>query len=377
MHCSPFPYHTVLVQTHENSILNNNRRKVEEGVLYNSDGIPGGMFLGCCPIDVVDQVRSRSGRGIRQSREIKVDVQSSGGYRETVRNRSRLSGKLRLIVGRDVKKTQDSLIHAKHNGSTWHCAHEVRCHASVEAKHAFLLEDELEALDQSSVLPRATLWWCLTQPSARDLFPMSVLRHQVWKTEPATNLMGICENSREQLCRTSRKELSSPVNGVIPGSLLSATQHNALLPPGKGTLQLLIEDPLQARLCDPKVARRHALVQTPEPLLADNLLNTVPAILVLSLGYSSTVRSCALIQLETGLDEPDRIGGRTSSNASHGRCGKMYPGILLAAIEVVRDQVFTIAICVEVDGPRWDNADQIGAKTTEQASYALVVVDRS
>lgn len=78
-------------------------------------------------------------------------------------------GKVHLIVGRHVKETQDTLVHAKHNGSTRNRTQEVRGHASVEAKHALLLEDHLEALDQSGVLPGTAGRWCLTQASARDL----------------------------------------------------------------------------------------------------------------------------------------------------------------------------------------------------------------
>ena len=80
------------------------------------------------------------------------------------------SGEVRSSVGRDVEETQYTLVHAKHNGSTGNCPHEMRRHASVKADHAFLLEDDLEALDQSGVLSRRALWWCLTQASACDLF---------------------------------------------------------------------------------------------------------------------------------------------------------------------------------------------------------------
>lgn len=45
----------------------------------------------------------------------------------------------------------------------------MRSQASVETKHAFLFEDEFEALHQASILPRSALWRCLAQTGACNL----------------------------------------------------------------------------------------------------------------------------------------------------------------------------------------------------------------
>lgn len=49
--------------------------------------------------------------------------------------------------------------------------------------------------------------------------------------------------------------------------------------------------------------------------------------------------------------------------------------ILLAVIEVVGDNVFTVPIRVEVDGTRRNSTDKSRTKTFEQCSWRLLSVD--
>ena len=53
----------------------------------------------------------------------------------------------------------------------------------------------------------------------------------------------------------------------------------------------------------------------------------------------------------------------------------MHPGSLLTVIELVRDDLFAVAVREEVDGPCGDDADEGGPEALEQRARRLFAVD--
>lgn len=44
----------------------------------------------------------------------------------------------------------------------------------------------------------------------------------------------------------------------------------------------------------------------------------------------------------------------------------MHVGVFLSVVELVGDDLFAVAVCEEVYGARWDNADEGGPEALEQ-----------
>ena len=55
----------------------------------------------------------------------------------------------------ECTQTQDTFVHAKHDGGARDGPEKVGSQATVEAEHAFLLEDEPKTLDETGVLETA------------------------------------------------------------------------------------------------------------------------------------------------------------------------------------------------------------------------------
>lgn len=58
----------------------------------------------------------------------------------------------RIYSRRRVQAPEDNFVHAEHNCCAGYCAQKVRRQAAVHGCHALFLPNELEALDQASVL---------------------------------------------------------------------------------------------------------------------------------------------------------------------------------------------------------------------------------
>ena len=80
------------------------------------------------------------------------------------------------------------------------------------------------------------------------------------------------------------------------------------------------------------------------------------------------------VELEAGLDDPDgvRRGARHDTRDSGGR--EVDPGILLAVVEVVGDDLLAVPVGEEDDRPRGDDADESGAETFEEGARRLFSV---
>lgn len=75
-----------------------------------------------------------------------------------------------LCSRRSIQKPQDHLVHAEHDRRAGHRTEQMRSQTAVHGRHALLLEDELEALDQACVLWLSTRdSWCLAETRADDL----------------------------------------------------------------------------------------------------------------------------------------------------------------------------------------------------------------
>ena len=71
------------------------------------------------------------------------------------------------------------------------------------------------------------------------------------------------------------------------------------------------------------------------------------------------------VELEAGLDDPDRIGSSTCRDACDGGSGEVNPRVFMAMIKVVGDNLLAVPVGEEVDGPRRDDADESGGVSGE------------
>lgn len=61
-----------------------------------------------------------------------------------------MSGSERLALG--AEELENALVHAEHDGGGRDRSHHVRGQTAVQAEEAFLLPDQLEAVDEAGVL---------------------------------------------------------------------------------------------------------------------------------------------------------------------------------------------------------------------------------
>ena len=186
--------------------------------------------------------------------------------------------------------------------------------------------------------------------------------------------MWIGQDGGKQLRAARGSGLANPVHRVVPPVLLLATHHNTLLPVGQAFLELLVEHPLHRALDHTQVARAHALVQTLEPFVSENLLDAVHAVAVLPRRRASATRRHVLIQLQPCLDHPDRIRSRRCRNARGRSRREVHPRRLLAPVPVLRHESLAVAVHVEIDAAGRHNADQVGTETFEQGAPTLGAV---
>lgn len=67
-------------------------------------------------------------------------------------------GSVELHARIGSEETQDSLVHAKHDGSAGHDSEHMRYETTVQSSHTLFLPDQLEALCQTSVFE---LWYAI------------------------------------------------------------------------------------------------------------------------------------------------------------------------------------------------------------------------
>lgn len=127
----------------------------------------------------------------------------------------------------------------------------------------------------------------------------------------------------------------------------------------QGELQALIQDPLEGGFGDAEVGGREAAVQAPDPLVADRLLDAVPAVAVLA-AEARLVARVVLVELDARLHHPDWIGGGAGGDAGDGGGGEVDRPHVLAAfgVEVVVEDALAVAVDVEVDAAGGDHSDE-------------------
>lgn len=85
----------------------------------------------------------------------------------------------------------------------------------------------------------------------------------------------------------------------------------------------------------------------------------------------STLRCC---ELETRLDDPDRVRCCPCYNAGDCSCNEMNIGVFLSVVKVIGDDLLAITVRVEIDRTRRYDADQGWNEAFKERSWRLVAV---
>ena len=80
------------------------------------------------------------------------------------------------------------------------------------------------------------------------------------------------------------------------------------------------------------------------------------------------------IELEAGLDDPDGVRRGARHDTRDGGGGEVDPGVLLAVVEVVGDDLLAVPVGEEDDGPRGYNSDESRTETLEEGARRLFSV---
>lgn len=109
--------------------------------------------------------------------------------------------------------------------------------------------------------------------------------------------MRIGNNGSDKLGTSSRSSVTHPVNSLIPPVLLATALHDGSLSSCQRNLQLLVQHPLHRRLNDTEITGAHALVETSNTLVTNNLADTVVAVAILAQLNAALSLSNILVQL--------------------------------------------------------------------------------
>ena len=111
--------------------------------------------------------------------------------------------------------------------------------------------------------------------------------------------------------------------------------------------------------------------------MSDGLLDTIPAVLVLS-APQGIIACIVLVQLQSCLDHPDRIRGRSSSNSRGCRGEEVHSPYILSPfrIEVVVEDSFAVPIHEEVDAPGRYDTNQVCTETAKERPEAFMLIYR-
>lgn len=192
-----------------------------------------------------------------------------------------------------------------------------------------------------------------------------------------THLVRIGNDSGNQLCASCSSAVAHDIHHTIPIRLFSATGHNQRLPSREIGLELLVQHPLHRRLDHAQIAGAHALVQAAHALVSHHLLDAVPAVAVQALRCATAALRDVLVQLQPRLDHPDGIRGRAGGNAGRDARQQMHPRRLLALVPVLGHDALAVAVDVEVDAARGDDAHQVRPQALEQRARSFDAVDRA
>lgn len=255
----------------------------------------------------------------------------------------------------------------------------MRGQPAVETDQTLLLPDKLKALHQASIFQPPVCQRRLSQPRPRDL-DMPARQFMV-PSQPefgaGTHLVRIRQDRRHQLRATCRARLSRMFDCVVPPSLLTTAGNDALLAVAQRLLHLFVQDPLQSGLGRAEVAGAHALEEATDALVPEHLPYAVHAVPVLpGRGVARALRH-VLVQLQARLDEPDWVRRGASSDSRGETSRQVDPGSLVAAVAVLGDEPLAVAVHVEVDGARGDDAHQVGPQALEQRAPPLLLAHRA
>ena len=174
--------------------------------------------------------------------------------------------------------------------------------------------------------------------------------------------MRICDQRRDALGRACTPDHAQPL------------LHAALaLCPRRQTLEALVQHPLDRALRDAEVARAQALVEAPDARLPEYLPDHRggPA----EEGARARELGLVRVELEAGLDDPDRVRRGAGRDAGEGGGGEVHVRVLHAVVEARGDDLLAVAVGEEVDGARGDDADERRAEALEECARGLVQVD--
>lgn len=258
-----------------------------------------------------------------------------------------------------------------------------------DGTHAFLLEHDPKGRHERSVL-WLDGWWGRRLPHPG---PDDFVRVRDGRCDH------LCPARRDRLC---------------PRRLLPTFGSRALRPAAP-ELESFVQRPLDRPLRDAEVAGREALVEAPEVFMLPDVDDTLPRAPERAdvdafarcaggrgrqgpergskvLRNASTSRRQGrverdrvasatmglgelLLELQTRLDHPDRIGGRGSRDAGGGGGQQVDRGGVRREVEIGCEDVFAVAVGEKVDGPGGDDADEGRAQTAKEGAEAFMDVD--
>jgi hypothetical protein len=186
------------------------------------------------------------------------------------------------------------------------------------------------------------------------------------KSQPdtPTYLVWVGQQGGNKLGTSSGDGIAKRAKKVIQERPGSPGSHDGGLTHAKPLLALFIHDPLHRAFRDTEERGAQPLVQSVDAFVTKRLAQTVQRVPVFPADVSFP--GMVLVELKTGLDHPDGIGGHARDDAGGDGGAEMDPGRLLAVIGVPRYRLLAVTVHEEVDGARRHDGNEIGPQALEE-----------
>lgn len=228
----------------------------------------------------------------------------------------------------------------------------MRHQAPVQTRHTLFLGDQSETLRQPGVFGAAVFERCLAQAGSDDLEQTGVRRNNggEGKGGIVAYLVRIRQQGRGELGRARCARRADPARDLLLcGCLLLLGRAERFL---ERAFQPLVQDQVERCLDGAEVACAQALVQTAQAFLSQDLLHAVETVAV----AAGSGGCLGPVELESGFDEPDRVGGCGGCDAGGDGCLCMNESRVLTVAEHLGADALAVSIDVELDGCGWDHA---------------------
>ena len=176
--------------------------------------------------------------------------------------------------------------------------------------------------------------------------------------------MGICDQVSRKLGRPRCTTGANPMYNLSPcggPSGLAVVQR-----PAKNRLQSFIQNQVQRRLDRTEVTCAQSTIQSANAFVPQHLSHTIDAVPVPSFWRLATAGGLRPVELQSSLDEPDRVRGRRRCYPRGNGSLCVNQCCILPEIQPTRSQSFAIPVYVELDRSCRYHACQTRTKTPEK-----------